>query len=468
MVKTSNLNLSGKHDTIAIIMAIERAVTPTHELPNNVTIRQLPPEPGEPEKNSFEKNLKGLMEQAGLITKQRQPVPDEKMKEWVGQFDVEGRRPIRPMAEAEPRAKLYKEVRSVRGVFQKARRLLIAEQNAVLKRLPEKVREDVKTAFQQSLGDLRAREREATAPLFTEGKARQEVLREYLQQREVEVPIHDGTKLMARSAIVHPPETKRTAETDALPSIVLIPGISNDVGSVGNLARELALSGRTVAVIGFPESRLGGMTPKGIDDHKEFFKKAITGLRAYHQEDFGNKPIELWGHSTGALYAAELLNDTDFAKTVTDAVLTSPPGVIEQSVAKMALTGMVEYALTLLRPRTTARTLYNETNRFQPENPTLKKEKNLVFRTLAEHVSKAILPWKTAKVQFDGHITVVSGDMDYVTQSKRVFNLASEDTLRRINDQIRVIEVPRGIHNSPVSEANRLIPIIREKQKYWQ
>jgi len=428
----------------------------------------LPPEPGEPEKNSFEKNLKPLMERAGLITRQRQPVPDEDMKQWVGTYDASGRRPIRPMAEAEPRAQLYKEVRGVRGVFQKARRLLIAEQNAVLKRLPEKAREDAKAAFQQSLGDLRAREQEATAPLFAEGKARQEVLREYLQQREVEVPLHDGTKLMARSAIVHPPETKRSAETDPLPPIILIPGISNDVGSVGNLARELALSGRTVVVIGFPESRLGGMTPKGIDDHKEFFKKAITALRSYHEKDFGDKPIELWGHSTGALYAAELLNDTDFARTVTDAVLTSPAGVVEQSVAKMALTGMVEYALTLLRPKTTARTLYNETNRFQPEDPTLKKEKNLVFRTLAEHVSKAILPWKTAKVQAGGRITVVSGDLDYVTDSKRVFNLASEDTLRQTNDQIRVVQVQRGLHGSPVSEANRLIPMIRKKQRYWQ
>ncbi len=408
------------------------------------------------------------MERAGLITRQRQPVPDEDMKQWVGTYDASGRRPIRPMAEAEPRAQLYKEVRGVRGVFQKARRLLIAEQNAVLKRLPEKAREDAKAAFQQSLGDLRAREQEATAPLFAEGKARQEVLREYLQQREVEVPLHDGTKLMARSAIVHPPETKRSAETDPLPPIILIPGISNDVGSVGNLARELALSGRTVVVIGFPESRLGGMTPKGIDDHKEFFKKAITALRSYHEKDFGDKPIELWGHSTGALYAAELLNDTDFARTVTDAVLTSPAGVVEQSVAKMALTGMVEYALTLLRPKTTARTLYNETNRFQPEDPTLKKEKNLVFRTLAEHVSKAILPWKTAKVQAGGRITVVSGDLDYVTDSKRVFNLASEDTLRQTNDQIRVVQVQRGLHGSPVSEANRLIPMIRKKQRYWQ
>ncbi len=449
-------------------MPVEQAATPRHELPYNVTIRQLPPEPGEPEKNSFEKNLKPLMERAGLITRQRQPVPDEDMKQWVGTYDASGRRPIRPMAEAEPRAQLYKEVRGVRGVFQKARRLLIAEQNAVLKRLPEKAREDAKAAFQQSLGDLRAREQEATAPLFAEGKARQEVLREYLQQREVEVPLHDGTKLMARSAIVHPPETKRSAETDPLPPIILIPGISNDVGSVGNLARELALSGRTVVVIGFPESRLGGMTPKGIDDHKEFFKKAITALRSYHEKDFGDKPIELWGHSTGALYAAELLNDTDFARTVTDAVLTSPAGVVEQSVAKMALTGMVEYALTLLRPKTTARTLYNETNRFQPEDPTLKKEKNLVFRTLAEHVSKAILPWKTAKVQAGGRITVVSGDLDYVTDSKRVFNLASEDTLRQTNDQIRVVQVQRGLHGSPVSEANRLIPMIRKKQRYWQ
>ncbi len=434
-----------------------------HPLPNNVIIRELPPEPGEPEKNSFEKNLKSLMERAGIITKQRQPVPDEKMKEWVGHYDAQGQRPIRPMAEAEPRARVYKEVRKVREVFQKAREQLTAEYHSI----PKEAREDAKGGFDEGIAHLRLREKEAASPLFAEGKARQEVLREYLRQQEVEVPTQDGT-LMARSAVVHPPEAKRSPETDALAPIILIPGISNDIGSVGNLVRELALSGRTVAVIGFPESRLGGISPTGIDHHQEFFKKAIAGLRAYHGKNFGDTPIELWGFSTGALYAAELLNDADFARTVKDAVLASPACVVEQSMAKMAAEGMIEYALTLLRPRTTARTLYNETNRFQPEDPKLKKEKHAVFLKLAERVGKAILPWKTAKVQSGGHITVVSGDKDYLTHSKRVFNLASEDTLRATNDQIRVIEVPGGIHNSPVSEADRVIPMIREKQKYWR
>ncbi len=448
----------------------EQTIRPieVHPLPNTVTIRELPPEPGEPEKNSFEKVFKKLMERSGRITKQRQPVPDEQMKQWVGQYDVEGKRPIRPMAEAEPRAKLYREVERVRNVFKQARLHIITEQKVVLKRLPETARADAERAFQASLDDLRGREKEATSPLFNEGKARQEVLREYLRQWEVEVPIHDGTKLMARSAIVHPPESKRTPETDALPPIVLIPGISNDIGSVGNLVRELALSGRTVAVIGFPESRLGGISPKGIDDHKEFFKKAIAAIRSYHEKDFGDKPIELWGHSTGALYAAELLNEADFSQTIKEAILASPAAVVEQSTAKMAIAGMLEYVMTLLHPRMTARSLYNETNRFQPEDPKLKKEKNLVFRKLAEHVGKAILPWQTAKVQTGGRITVVSGDMDYVTNSKRVFTMVNEDTLRQTNDQIRVVQVQRGLHGSPVAEADRVIPMIREKQKYWQ
>jgi len=108
---------------------------------------------------------------------------------------------------------------------------------------------------------------------------------------------------------------------------VFIPGLSNDLDSVASLINELAINGRKVVVIAQPESQMGTVSKEFVEAtakhpdltaHKEFYKAAINNLVG---EDID---VELWGHSIGGELIFEILNDSDFQKRTTNAVVLCP------------------------------------------------------------------------------------------------------------------------------------------------
>ncbi|MEK7219034.1 MAG: alpha/beta hydrolase [Patescibacteria group bacterium] len=163
-----------------------------------------------------------------------------------------------------------------------------------------------------------------------EQERRDRVAEEFLRQGTVTVHAYGGD-ISARYTVLQPP-MREGKEAGNLPPVVFIPGISNDLASVAPLAQEIAHAGRTVIVIGQPESKMGHVTDefagaaeqaKAFEPHVEFFQEAIRALRQKVPSMTGD--VEMWGHSAGCPMIAQMLQEgSSFPPQVSRAVLINP------------------------------------------------------------------------------------------------------------------------------------------------
>lgn len=307
--------------------------------------------------------------------------------------------------------------------------------------------------------------REERKAIIAEANVRDEVLKEFLTQGDVTVDLPGSGELRARFTDVHPPAER--AIKDA-PPVVLIPGISNDLACVDTLAHELALAGRRVIVIAYPDSFMGTVTREFAEEversetyapHAKFFANAVAQLLP------NNERFELWGFSTGGPIAAEMLaRDPNMSKRVTDAAFLNPAGSTAQEQHHFIRGGINElrgwlssvgdlpsYVLTHGR---------EDTPGVEPESPEQRKLKEKTFNGMAKLIQKPAADWKHAKVRDGGSIVVVACKQDDITRCRQTFNGRTPLP----NAQTRIVESP-GRHSEPLLHPKEIILKIAEARK---
>lgn len=114
------------------------------------------------------------------------------------------------------------------------------------------------------------------------------------------------------------------------PPIVIIPGISNDLNGSGEFPLKLALKGRRIILITYPESWHGKTTKEfamavgksnNFQPHTDFFKLAINQI-------LGDKTsFDICGLSAGAIMASEITKAKNFSDRIGKINLIVPAGI---------------------------------------------------------------------------------------------------------------------------------------------
>ena len=296
--------------------------------------------------------------------------------------------------------------------------------------------------------------------IIEEAHLRDAIVEKYLNQGEISIILPGLGEQKSRYIDVLPPEALKTEETESKAPIVLIPGISNDIECVGGIVQEVAMLGRRIVVIGYPESFQGKTTKEfaaavekddGYGPHVNFYKNAINQLMGIDGK------IELWGYSTGAPIVENILNDPRFQEKTDNAVLLCPASSVDQSAMSINLgvvhdLGFVRQLKLLPRLSWTSGSVFKR----EKDQKTLRKK---IFKSLLKKLGTAYDYWKSAKVREGGSIVIVSGGNDHVTKSDKI-----KDQFLQ-NPQAKLVDLQNGYHATPGVDAGSVIPYILETQK---
>ncbi len=294
-------------------------------------------------------------------------------------------------------------------------------------------------------------QRESRQAIFDEAHTRDNIEAQFLNQGNVEVTLPNLGTQSSRFTVVELPESQKPPEAANLPPIVFIPGISNDTAYGISLVEELALKGRKVITLGYPESSLGNLTPEfaqasaeseTYEPHTTYFKQAIDKL-------VGDGPFDLWGHSTGSAVSGSLLADPEVSKRVNTAVLLSPASSVNQSDNSLNI-GIVHDFMALKRD-------LPEFSKFAfiPQGGEKGSPKRLVYDSMLKHV-RTKFDYTTSHVKEGGKIIVVSSPNDRVVKSSD----AAEDFKR--NPQVKYLEMPNAYHATPTLKPDITIQIVSQ------
>lgn len=296
--------------------------------------------------------------------------------------------------------------------------------------------------------------------IIKEAHQRDDIAKQSLNQRELKVTLPDWGEQRARVVTIMPPESSRTEATFTKPPILLIPGISNDIDCVAGMMHEIAMLGRRVIVIGYPESYKGQTTTAFAEavgrnasytPHVAFFKAA---LQHFFKE---NENMELWGYSTGAAIAGLILNDADYQRRTDNAVFICPVSCVNQSVANIKLGAFNElkYIAHLGKMPSLSWTTESKIPRSE-EQKNLRKQ---IFKALLKRVTQRYDFWKHVRVKDGGNIIVVSGRNDKMSKSYLVNEEFSQ------YPQTKVLDLIKGYHTTPGVESERILSLIFNLQR---
>jgi hypothetical protein len=300
--------------------------------------------------------------------------------------------------------------------------------------------------------------REAREAIVEEGKKRDRIETQYLQQSEVVVTMPDLGKQHARLLIIEPEEINPPVEQETRPPVVLIGSISSDVEPSHSLIHELAHRGKKVIVVGYPESSLGQVTEEFAQaaEKSETYEPHITFFKTIIEHITKEDPVELWGVSTGCPIIGEMLMDEKFRQKVASAVLLAPASSIDQSQRQMIGGTLNEFAKFISQVGDLAKWPFIW-GRKKPQAPEQGAIKNRVFNSLTNKVCHQFPHWDKVAVREGGKIVVWSGGKDQMTKSYQ-----AEDQFSA-NPQITVVHDEKGTHTSPFTEPPRIIDMV-EKQ----
>lgn len=331
-------------------------------------------------------------------------------------------------------------------------------------------------------------------------KSRDKLSGEYLtNQHNVSVTFPEYGRQTAQFVHLEPPEEVRMTKPEEYnkPPIVMLGGWGADVDSDESIVKALALSGRRVVFLAYPDSLYGSMTEKFADGvaksksaelHSKFFKTAIGAIRNSLVEqkiwkvDEGSVPekLELWGMSMGAMIGAEMLTDSQFGQQVAEAVFYGPAGSVDfgskhnlfgkdvdTSILRQAAPYISEI-LTLIKKWKTGAPRYSYVWNTKPQFSENKPESEV---TAGEIWKKVWLPmlgltsheqpyYDDARVSEGGKILIVCGGQDQATRCSERF--AERD---QSNPQITVLRKAEWAHNDLVVNPDEVIPEIFKFQK---
>lgn len=302
--------------------------------------------------------------------------------------------------------------------------------------------------------------RENRQTAVEQGKAWDELTQQYLNQGEITVDIPGLGVQSARYTRLDPPESRKTPESDGKPRILLIPGISNDLDSVGGLLLQIPFQGRPADCVAFPESFMGSVTPEYAEavekandfgPHVEFYKSVIDNLYPNGED------VELWGFSNGAAIVEQILHDTKFQARVPNAVLISPAASADMSSRQLIFGTIKEMARYV--PKLGKISQYSLTQgRKTPEPEGQRELKKRIFGNLMGKVRTNFELWKDSRVKDGGKIIVVSGERDNMTHSRN----ANESFLE--NPQVTLVDIKKGSHMTPLLEADKIVNAVNTAQ----
>lgn len=298
-------------------------------------------------------------------------------------------------------------------------------------------------------------DREEKRRILDEAKELDKIYVQFGQnQKEITINMDGLGEQMARYVILEP-----SVYSDK-PPIILIPGISNDLYSIGELSIKLVASGRKVIMIAYPESWHGRVTRKFGDavkqsdnfgPHTEFFKSAINKLVE------GNNQIDLWGDSTGSLIVSNLLADNNFKQRIDNSVLLVPPGEITHknfniSMTKETLSGLKKLHLM---------TKMSVSNREEIWTSDEHRELMLhTFNSLRDKVISRYPWWERNLLTGSGNKTVVIiGEKDHVTEAKR----GKKEIVS--NETLELYSIKSGNHSTPAVESEMVIDLVNKLQR---
>lgn len=318
----------------------------------------------------------------------------------------------------------------------------------------------IRAELLRKLESIPKNDREARKKVLDEAHIRDEIAKQYLRQGEITIDLPGLGGQTARYVEIVPPNTLKTLGTESKPPIFLIPGISNDIDSVGALLQEIAFYGRRVITVAFPESHMGRVTPSfalaarkssDYEPHVSFYKQVIKTF-------FGeNSKLELWGFSAGAPVSAQILTDPEFQKRTTDAVFLCPGSSVNQTKREL-YSGLVSEIVGFSRRFGKLAKLSVTHGRKTPEEVGQRELKKQIFNSLLEKVCRRFDFWKQAKVEAGGKIIVVSGRKDQITTSSKAIKKFLQ------NPQITILDLPSGSHATPLIEPHAILGMVFENQ----
>lgn len=321
--------------------------------------------------------------------------------------------------------------------------------------------DSLRKARRELVSQVKGASDEQKKDLVSKGHARDLLAEEFIsKQQEVKVEMNELGEQMARFIVLTPPESLRTKESDSLPPIFLISGISNDLESMGSLPQEIAFSGRKVVTIAYPESWHGDVTEEfgkaaeessTFDPHTSFFKGAIDNIQNMPQvqEELGDfQDFELWGWSAGALMVSEILKDPKYQQKVANAVIAAPASSVDQSGIKLPFDQEIPVPGPILKDQYhTFRHLENAANLSVAEKGSIEftKDKRArmtrTYNALRKKVLKRVEWWNgDMQVRKGGKIIVISYKQDELAKTYKVL-----DEVRQ-NKNLTVIELQGGHH----------------------
>lgn len=309
-----------------------------------------------------------------------------------------------------------------------------------------------------------AEEKDFKKNILEEARLRDLIDQQTLNQHEFSINLPNYGEQKARMIDITPPAELITEKTKDLPPIFLIPGLSNDIECITNLAAELAYDGRRVVSLAYPESMMAQTTEEfaqavesdpSFEPHVQFFGAMVDHLTK------DNKNIELWGYSTGAPIAAGILKNEKYQQSVDNAVLLCSAASVEQKPTSVKIGAAKEIGYLKDNGFDAGASFHFMGVGFNQEPS--KKQSELhdkIFATMLNKISHANEDWKDAKVRENGNILVVSGEKDQITKSVEMNDEFSKD-----NNQIRTLTIPDGYHSTPLMEPENVLPKIFEKQE---
>jgi hypothetical protein len=300
---------------------------------------------------------------------------------------------------------------------------------------------------------------EAREKIIEEAHLRDEIIEQYMNQREMTINSKYG-ELKARVVDINPPEGSQTEETKNMPPIFYIQGISNDIECGSAFLTELALQGRRVVSVGYPESFMGQTTQEfadaveedeGFGPHTEFYKTVIDKLFKEGEE------IELYGYSTGAPIVSGILQEKKYQERTKNAALLFPAASVDQTVNSINL-GVV-HDMGFIKENSSASLNLTVASKRPQEKEQIKLRKE-IMGSLMKKIGKANESWRTARVEEGGNIVVISGEKDAITKSAQM-----NEEFKRGNDQIKAAVLPDAYHSTLQIKPDRVVAEISELEK---
>jgi len=289
--------------------------------------------------------------------------------------------------------------------------------------------------------------------LLEKAKAVDYIAQQYLNQSELSVLVGGLGVQKAKSIEINPPPAMVNPGDEMKPPIFVIPGIANDLECVGNFLTEIALSGRKVISVGYPDSFNGSITEEfaaavvtdeAYGPHTAFFKATVDHFTT------GIDEKEIWGYSTGGAILAEMLCDPKYQEAVTKAVFVNPASAVDQTESSVKMGVMRDIAF--IKEKGTLPGLTWTTGLIDAERAQISKEmRKKSFNGELAHIATKSKAWQVAKVKEGGSMTVVTCGNDKVTKTSE-----AGDAFKNMN----VITVPDGYHATAMVQPERIIPQI--------